>query len=248
MHLTRCPDDGGDAVAGACGNEHQQGRRHNAGGHHRQGDGPQGLEGAGAGYLGGLFQGRIHLLHSAGDGDEGVGVIEGGKNPHQAAHCVDIKGVFGQVEEIFQKYIEGAHRGVQKAKPRHSPNVGGHHIGGDEKGAEKLFAVQIGAAHQPGQRKGDQHPQDHRAGGGDNGVSQGGPVHGVGVHPLEGVDGEAPIRSEGADDQIEHGEDFKDHQKGHNGDDDHPFDIEVEPLFLDGGFAAGGIDGGHCSH
>ena len=229
MHLPRRADNGGDAVAAHGRHEHQQRARDQAGGHHGQGDAEHGQQGRRAGNAAGFLQTGIHLLHGPGNGDESIGIIERGQHPNQAAQRVDIQraGGIAQAEDQAEELVHGAHVGVQQPQPRHGAHIGRHHVRQHEQGAEELFAKQVGAAHQPRQREGDQRAQHHGDGGGDERVLQRAQVHLVGVQALEDVEGKAALREEGLDDQIHHGQHLEDQHEIHNKEDNGPLEIQM---------------------
>ena len=131
------------------------------------------------------------------------------------------------MEQVCQKHVQCAHLGVEQPQPGHGPHIGGNHIGHDEQGTEEVLAVQICPAHQPGQGEGQQHTEDHGQTGRNNGVFQARPVQGVCIDALKALQRELPIHKEGADQQIEEGEDLENEQKAHDGKNEDPLDIKI---------------------
>ena len=230
MHLARRADDRGDAVAAGRADEHQQRARDQRGRHHRQRDGEERLERGGAGDAAGLLERRVHLLHRAGDRDEGVGVVERGQHPDEAAQRVDVDRagrVRRHAEEGAQEHVHIAHVRVEQAQPGHRADVRRHHVGEHEQAAEELAAVEVGAAHQPGQRERDERAQHHRRGGGDERVLERAPVHRVGVQARERLQREGAVREERLDDQVDQREHLEQEHEVDDQQDDDPLHVKV---------------------
>ena len=230
MHPPGAADDGGNAVAAGRADEHQQRagnqRRHGHGQIHLE-NGPQGR---GAGGPAGLLQGGVHLLHGPGDGDKGVGIIEGAQHPDEPRQAVNIQGPrpVPQGKELPQPLVHGAHVGVGQPQPGHGPHVGRHHIGHDEQRPEELLSVQIRPPHQKGQGKGQQRPQDHGGEGGGAGIENRGLVQARFIlkQALQRVQGEPPSGEQGPQHQVSQGQHHEDQQKIHDQQDQDPFKIK----------------------
>ena len=231
VHLARRTDDGGNTVAAHGAHKHQQRSGNQAGGHHGQRNGEHRPQRGRSGYPGGLLQGGVHFLHGPGQGDERVGIVEGGQHPDHARQGVDVQGahVGIHVKNGADDNIDGAHVPVQQPEPGHGAHIGRHHVGEHKQAAEEFFPIHIGAPHQPGQGEGQQRAQHHGCKGRDERIGQRAPVHFVGVQPFKGVQGKSSLREESLYHQIQNGEYLENHHEQHNAKDEYPLGVEINP-------------------
>ena len=220
-------DDGGNAVTAHGAHENQQRAGDQRGQHHGQRHGEHGLERRGPADAAGLLQRGIHLLHGAADGDEGVGIVEASQHPDHPGQTVDVQGARGvaEAEKGAQPLIDRADVGVEQAEPGHGADIGRNHVGEHKERAEELPSVQICAAHQPGQREGEQRSEHHGRARSDEGVFHRVQIQRIGVQAADGFEREAALREEGLDQHVDQRHELEQEQEIDDQQNDQPLDI-----------------------
>ena len=134
------------------------------------------------------------------------------------------------MKECTQPLVDRADIGVEQTEPGHGADVGRDHIRQHKESTEELPPVQVGAAHQPGQREGNYGSEHHGHPRGNEGVFHRIQIQGVGVQAADGLEGEAAVREEGLDKHVDQRHQLEQEQKVHDQKNDDPLDIEPPGL------------------
>ena len=162
VYLSRRSDDRRNAVARSGRDEYEQSCGDEARKRERNRDGKKRFQRRRSRYAGRFFERGIHFFHSARNRDKRIRIIKRRQYPYHAADRVDVERILRQVKDLCEDDVHRADGRVQKPEPRHRSDVGRHHIGHDEDGAEYFFAIEIRASDKPRERKRKQYAEDHR--------------------------------------------------------------------------------------